>query len=200
MSSRYRALVVHAAEQEHRPNIGQVLMQLGFTVIVADFAAAKEIVITHPPDLLVTDVRLGAYNGLHLVIVGKAVSSGLAAIVIGPAEDAALRGDVERAEAILVPPDVGRDALIETLGTLLRRPIYPAAAERRGPDRRRSGAARSVIGGTKQPGQHAEDISEADRIETERRGFVRRRQDRLSRDEHGPDALDLASDSPSRTR
>src|SRR5687768_16638509 len=98
MSSRYRALVVHAAGQEHRPNIGQVLMQLGFTVIVvADFAAAKEIVTTHPPDLLVTDVRLGAYNGLHLVIVGKAVSSGLAAIVIGPAEDAALRGDVEQA-------------------------------------------------------------------------------------------------------
>ena len=32
------------------------------------FAEAKQSLQTAPPDLLMTDVRLGAYNGLHLVI------------------------------------------------------------------------------------------------------------------------------------
>ena len=183
MVSRYKALVVHAAENVQREDIAGVLMQLGFTVtVVGDFAAAKQTVTTDPPDLLITDVRLGAYNGLHLVVAGKAVFSGLAAIVIGGIEDAALRGEAQQAGAVLLSGEVDRGVLVETLGILLRRRVRPLGQERRGRDRRRS-------------------LSAAARIESERRRFVRRRQDRLSRDHHGPDDLyDLASDSPARKR
>ena len=185
MVSRYRALVVHAAENAHREDVARVLMQLGFTVtVVDDFATAKQTVTTDPPDLLITDVRLGAYNGLHLVVVGKAALAGLAAIVIGGPKDAALRGDAERVGAVFLSGDVEHDVLVETVGMLLRRPVYAGGPERRGPDRRRT-----------------DDISLAERIEGERRRFARRRQDRLSRDQHRPDdSLDLASDSPGRKR
>src|SRR5690242_8016317 len=38
----------------------------------SDFAAARKRLLTDPPDLLVTNIRLGAYNGLHLVHLAAA--------------------------------------------------------------------------------------------------------------------------------
>ena len=38
------------------------------TVVRTTFAAAKSELDGHPPDFLITEVRLGAFNGLHLAI------------------------------------------------------------------------------------------------------------------------------------
>lgn len=48
--------------------------------IVTTFAAAK-VHLKTLPDLLITEVKLGEYNGLHLVLRGRA--DGIPAIVIG---------------------------------------------------------------------------------------------------------------------
>ena len=182
MVSRYTALVVHAAGNVHREDVAAVLTQLGFTVtVVSDFALAKQTVTTNPPDLLITEVRLGAHNGLHLVIAGKAVFPGLAAIAIGGVQDAALRGEAEQAGAILIAGDVDRGVLVETLGTVLRWPLRRVGPERRGRDRRGSGGVSAIA--------------------AERRRFVRRRLDRSSSRQDGQeDRLDLAADSARRKR
>jgi len=47
-----------------------LLEEAGYTVIAAStLHAAKQALIAEEPDLLITDIRLGAYNGLHLVLL-----------------------------------------------------------------------------------------------------------------------------------
>lgn len=44
-----------------------VLRLLGDVEVCRDFAAARDRLLNQPPDLLITNVRLHEYNGLHLV-------------------------------------------------------------------------------------------------------------------------------------
>jgi DNA-binding NtrC family response regulator len=55
--------------------------QLAF---VNTFAAGK-VQLTNKPDLLITEVKLGEYNGLHLALRGQA--AGIPAIVVGPTDN-----------------------------------------------------------------------------------------------------------------
>lgn len=64
-------------------------------IVVSDFVAAKAALRTQP-DVLITEVKLGAYNGLHLAI--RAAGQGTLAIVIGDA-DPILKAEVERHRA-----------------------------------------------------------------------------------------------------
>lgn len=52
-------------------------------VLVNSFAAAK-VHLRTSPHVLITEIKLGAYNGLHLVMLGKA--SGVRAIVLGDSD------------------------------------------------------------------------------------------------------------------
>ena len=63
---------------------------LGFRVTVADsFQEALER-LRVPPALLIAHIRLGEYNGLHLVLRGKAARRDLAAIVTSGVADQVL--------------------------------------------------------------------------------------------------------------
>ena len=60
------------------------LTDAGFTPLLASsFAAAKQQIDEHP-SLLVSEVRLGEYNGLHLAL--RAQARGVPAILIGEAD------------------------------------------------------------------------------------------------------------------
>jgi DNA-binding response OmpR family regulator len=75
---------------------------LGFRVTTADnFHAAVERLRT-PPDLLIADIRLGEFNGLHLVLRGKSARPELAALVVSTADDPVLRLDAEQLGATFV--------------------------------------------------------------------------------------------------
>jgi DNA-binding NtrC family response regulator len=52
------------------------------------------------PDLLVTDIRLGAYNGLQLIIRGRALNPRLRAIVVTGYPDIVVQREAERLDAI----------------------------------------------------------------------------------------------------
>jgi CheY-like chemotaxis protein len=66
---------------------------LGFRVTVADsFQEALER-LRVPPALLIAHIRLGEYNGLHLVLRGKAARRDLAAIVTSGVADRVLQAD-----------------------------------------------------------------------------------------------------------
>jgi DNA-binding response OmpR family regulator len=66
-----------------------------------DFQAAL-LLLTRKPDVIVADVRLGAYNGIHLVMHARRVDPDVHAIITGGPEDAPLRADAEALDAIFV--------------------------------------------------------------------------------------------------
>lgn len=135
------------------------LSTLGFAVTVAGtFGQARTAVAAGVPRVLVTDIRLGQYNGLHLVLRARSAESPCAAIVTSRVPDPVLQQEAEHLNAtfVLMPTSVG-DLTAAVLRTLFRsgttatpirppferrhierreRPV-PVGAERRGTDRRR---------------------------------------------------------------
>lgn len=112
---------------------------LGFHVTVADnFHDALER-LRIPPALLIADIRLGEYNGLHLVLRGKAVKRDLAAIVTSGVADSVLQSEAEQLGAtfVLKPTSTEefRAAICRTLLRTSSDPIRPPF-ERRQTDRR----------------------------------------------------------------
>ena len=69
----------------------------------ADFVAARARLLAHPPHLLVTDSRLGAYNGLHLAYLASTLALPTRVIVYGDAGDASLARETQIAGAFYVP-------------------------------------------------------------------------------------------------
>ena len=63
-------------------------------------------------DALVTDVRLGAYNGLQLAIVAQAHHPSIRIIVLSGFDDPVLRGEAERLGATFYPKPVSVSLLL----------------------------------------------------------------------------------------
>ena len=160
-----QALVVHVASREPGA-LTRALTGLGFVVaVVTDFADAKNRVTTEPPDLLVTEVRLGPFNGLHLVFAAKSVKPALAAIVVGSAEDLALSGEAERAGATFLLGLPSDGDLSGALWRMLHASGFVEVERRHTSDRRQMFRGDDLYG-------RLEDKRLA--IERERREFVRR--------------------------
>jgi CheY-like chemotaxis protein len=132
---------------------------LGFHVTVADnFHEALER-LRLSPALLVADIRLGEYNGLHLVLRGKAAKRDIAAIVTSIVADSVLQSEAEQLGATFVlKPTTTEELRAAICRTLLRTtsgPVRPPferrKTERRGslrpfePDRRVGSRRRDVL-------------------------------------------------------
>jgi DNA-binding response OmpR family regulator len=66
---------------------------------VPDFAAALKALDLHHPDLIITDLRLGAFNGLHLASRCQGRDPTTQAIVLDTADDRINKGEAERFHA-----------------------------------------------------------------------------------------------------
>lgn len=129
---------------------GSALAAAGFHVTVSEtFASAKERMAARRPSVLVTEVCLAEYNGIHLVIRGQATGQ-LAAVVTCGHEDPVLRDSAEKLGAtFVVKPITAPELVAAVLRTLLRNdpaktPIRPPF-ERRLSDRRGPTAIGPVI-------------------------------------------------------
>jgi DNA-binding NtrC family response regulator len=69
----------------------------------ADFVGARARLLARPPDLLVTNSRLGAYNGLHLAYLAAAAVLRTRVVVYGDAGWVALARETQIAGAFYVP-------------------------------------------------------------------------------------------------
>ena len=132
------ALIVDPVLPEALFSIGAV-SSLGFHVTVADnFHEALER-LRVPPTLLIADIRLGEYNGLHLVLRGKAAKRDLAAMVTSSVEDSVLQAEAEQLGATFVRKPITSDefraAICRTLLRAGTEPIRPPFERRQG-DRR----------------------------------------------------------------
>jgi len=115
MSPRSRVLLVSLPDGVSA-TLTSLLFNAGHeTVLASDFASAKS-VLADRLDLLITDLKLGAYNGIHLAI--RAASLGTPVIVIGD-PDPVLEADAERQHATYLTTPLDLDRLIETASNLL---------------------------------------------------------------------------------
>jgi two-component system response regulator RegA len=123
-------------------SLDSALSPAEFRVTVShSFVEAKGLLDARPPDVLVTDLRLGEYNGLHLVLRGKTANPDMTAVVLSDLDDRGLEADAEGLGAtFVVKPVRAEDLAAAVVRTLYRRagdhtPIRPPF-ERRSADRR----------------------------------------------------------------
>jgi DNA-binding NtrC family response regulator len=96
--------------------VRQWLSSAGYTVIACDrFETAKQHLAAQAPDILVTDVRLGAYNGLQLVILAKQQGPQVAAVVMSAFDDPTLRKEAAQSGAGYVNKPCTRDQVLSAV-------------------------------------------------------------------------------------
>ena len=88
-------------------------------VACARFEEAKQFLAREAPDALLTDIRLGAFNGLQLVVWAKQEYPNLPTIVLSAFDDPLLRREAEGWGATYLVKPVTRKQLAECLAGLL---------------------------------------------------------------------------------
>jgi DNA-binding response OmpR family regulator len=88
-------------------------------VFVPGFEAAIKKLDQIAPDLLITDVRLGGFNGLHLVIRSQSTRPKMRSILLDRVYDPVIAADAERHGAAYVGGPVTPAALAERVAKML---------------------------------------------------------------------------------
>jgi DNA-binding NtrC family response regulator len=98
--------------------IEQMLTAGGYAVeLCSSFEAAKHRLTRSPPDVLLTDVRLGAFNGLQLVILARDLSPSTTSIVMSAYDDAVLRKETVHCGASYLQKPFTGEAMLNSLET-----------------------------------------------------------------------------------
>jgi hypothetical protein len=96
--------------------LAPVLTAAGYeTVVASEFGEAKAL-LAKRPSLLITEIKLGPYNGLHLVIRAQAL--GTPALVIGD-PDPVLAADAKRQRALYLTPPLDPQRVLGLVSELL---------------------------------------------------------------------------------
>ena len=111
----FRRLILFVEPDPRRElqRAGLLFESAGFRVLSAgSFDEAKQLLKSDPPDVLVTELKLGPYNGLHLVVRSRADHPNMAAFVTSHFADPALAAEAANQNAaFLVRPFGDRDLL-----------------------------------------------------------------------------------------
>jgi len=84
------------------------------------FTEARRQLVVVKPDALITAIRLGGINGLHLVIRGRSTFPEIVAIVTHPGPDALLQADIAGQHAVWMASPVDSALLRDLLDRMLR--------------------------------------------------------------------------------
>jgi two-component system, response regulator YesN len=96
--------------------LGQIVARAGHDVMTfSGFLPAKKYLETARVDVLVTDVRLGAFNGLQLVMTAKKDYPETSAIVFSGFEDPVLRRDAAKMGATFCLKPVAAEQLLHSI-------------------------------------------------------------------------------------
>ena len=105
----------------------QALVGTGYQVaVVRTFEEAMRQLVLNCPDLLITAVRLQAFNGLHLLLRWRVDHPNLPAIVVGSLDD--FTSDISRHGARFMATPIDRSSLLTLVSDLLvgSTPHYPS--------------------------------------------------------------------------
>ena len=142
-------LVVHP-DTEALSDLVRLLRDTGYCVTgSSDFGQASELLKKISPDLLITHVRLGAFNGLHLVLRRHAVEPTSASIVMDKAErmDSELAREAKRLNAPYVVEPTEPAQWLALIAKVLAAGGLPAEELRRWPRKSVSKGLAARIGG-----------------------------------------------------
>jgi DNA-binding NtrC family response regulator len=93
----------------------------GFSVVPASsFAEAHRLIAFVRPDVLVTDIRLGEYNGLQLVVQAGTLGPAPSVIVTSGFEDPVLVAEAERLGAIFLLKPVQPSRLVALISEMVK--------------------------------------------------------------------------------
>jgi two-component system response regulator YesN len=96
--------------------LSRFLADSGFQVVpCSTFEDAKREIATLRPDILITDVRLGAYNGLQLALLARDVRPDVRVVVFSGYDDAVLKQEARRIGATYLVKPVSGHTLVEEL-------------------------------------------------------------------------------------
>lgn len=110
-----RILVVDP-QGSRRDSVVSMLQSHGYAVAaVGEFADARRALAQEPLDLLITELRLGPYNGLHLVLSGRGNHPEMPAIVTGQPGDDALAAESSRCGASYLAGPPSEQELIRSV-------------------------------------------------------------------------------------
>jgi DNA-binding NtrC family response regulator len=110
-----RVLIVDDQEDVLR-TLAALVAHGGFEVVTRSrFDTAKHFIDESPPDVLITDVRLGAFNGLQLVLHMRQARPDSPVVVLSAWDDAVIRQEAERAGAHFLAKPVTRQELLALL-------------------------------------------------------------------------------------
>ena len=102
-----------------------LLSQAGHHVrAAASFEEARQQLVRQIPDLLITDIRLGSFNGLQLVLRAKTVAPDLPALVVTGFHDPVLRREATTIGAVYLEKPLDGGALLKAVDGLLSR-VHP---------------------------------------------------------------------------
>jgi twitching motility two-component system response regulator PilH len=100
--------------------LAELLSVAGFAVVTAaDFEEAKRKIDEEAPDLLIVDIRLGAYNGLHLVVRERLAHPERPVIMTTGFPDALLEAEARRYGAEFLEKPIRSADLIALVRKLL---------------------------------------------------------------------------------
>jgi DNA-binding NtrC family response regulator len=100
----------------------------GHEVDVCDsFEQAKQRLVLSPPDVLLTDVRLGAFNGLQLVILAKELRPETVAVVMSAYDDFTLRREASQCGASYLQKPFSGEAILNSVSNTQTPPSAPVA-------------------------------------------------------------------------
>ena len=118
-------ILIVAQTREIRSTLGSWFDGAGYEVAVAtSFPEGKDL-LKLGPDVVVAELKLGEYNGLHLA--DRALSSGVPAVVIGP-KDIGLERDAEDLGAVYLSA-VRKEELLGVVERELHEHAEAAGAE-----------------------------------------------------------------------
>jgi DNA-binding NtrC family response regulator len=146
-SSPFSALVVDPSDHDRAVSVF-ALIGAGFRVsATGSYHEAKAWLVTHPPLVLVTEVRLGAFNGLQLALRAESMAPRITVVVTTGFEDPLLRREAEQAGATFaLKPLTGDELLAAVYRTALRRPGPDTVREPiRAPFERRRAERRQTV-------------------------------------------------------
>lgn len=100
-----------------REGLARLLTDAGYDIVTSNnVPSALQLLAESPPDLLITDVRLDMYNGLHLIAMAP---NPIPAIVLTGFADPSIEADARRLGAEYLVKPVAPAALLELIGRKL---------------------------------------------------------------------------------
>jgi DNA-binding NtrC family response regulator len=123
-----RSVVVVDGNGPDRTNTVTLLEAAGYRVRSArNFDEAKTLLAAERPDILITELRLGQYNGLHLVLRTRTEYPDMAALVTSRVADPVLEAEATRHRARFILSPLSATQLLHAVASSLdgatRRPV-----------------------------------------------------------------------------